>query len=378
MSLIINQPDMLRQLDFILPVTKTRSPLPILKNAALTASPDNSEIYATNLRIFIKSKFTPDSLLSPLSVTLSAEKLSEILRNLRSDVPVEMEMLPNQRIRLSQGDSTSFTLNTLSIDDFPAVPSAFAASDVITINIPRLDLLTALESTVFSASDSDFRFNLNAVFITSDAGKLTFVTTDGHRLSLHQLNYELTLPEGTSGYLLDKDSAVCLTRWLSRFKDDNLDITLHKKELSLESAEFFVSFRLLDGDFPDYKKVIPPEFVTPVRVDKQDMLSATRRVGLMTSERNSGMNVSFDGSVNSLSLSVTNPELGEATDQIDIEAGSSKPFALIVNKDYLIDCLNSIDSHDVYIFISEQQGKPVIFRSKPDDINLRLIMPMRA
>ena len=373
MSIQANQRDLQRQIELLTPVTKGRSVLPILSNMAMAFSEDESEMFASNLEIYIKTKVNPEQVIAPFKTTVNSEKIAEILRNLKPDAPVKIEQTTPHRMTITQGAS-NFTINTLSYDDFPAFP--VTPSQAIKLSVKTTDLVAALEAVIFSASDSDSRFNLNSIYVEPSADKLKLVTTDGHRMSVHSVVCALQLTEEIKGFMLPKASAIHLLKWVSRIKDENTEIQIHKKAITLETAEYFVSMRLLDGEYPDYNRVIPPHNNRYFVADRSDLLAAVRRVGLMTSDRSKGVTLKQDGE--SLIIVCVNPELGEAKDQLDIKPNALQEFSVILNKDYLVDALNSLDSKEVYVFIAEREGLPVLLKIEPSAENFTIIMPMRA
>ena len=139
MSVAIDQQTLQKQLDFLVPIAKQRSPLPILENIVLNMeSAATSELYTSNLEIYVKSKINPN-VIQPIRTTVKAEKLYEILKNMRTDTPVEISELSRNRILVSQKPSTQFTLNGLAVEDFPSFPTHTASDStaVIAINAKR-------------------------------------------------------------------------------------------------------------------------------------------------------------------------------------------------------------------------------------------------
>lgn len=372
MSIQANQKELQRQIELLTPITKGRSHLPILSNMAISFAEDTSEMFASNLEIYIKTKVSLEQMISPLKTTVNSEKVSEILKNLRSDIPVQIEAKENQRIVISQGTSR-FEISTLPYDDFPVFPAA--TEKAILVNVKTLDLIRGLESVTFAASDSDSRFNLNAVCVFPEENNIKLVTTDGHRLALYNVGCGLHLDDPVKLSMLPKSSAIHLLKWASRIKDEQIELQIHPKAFTLETPEFYVSMRLLDGDYPDYTKVIPPTDAC-FSVDKTEITNAVKRVGLITSDRNRGIQFNYDGE-GVVNILCRNPELGEAADQIVVDHGDIAPFEIILNRDYVLDSLQALNTQTVFVFVDSNPGKPVVFKAARDDENFNIIMPMR-
>ena len=375
MSIQANQRELQKNLDMLIPITKSRSPLPILSNTAMVFAEDTSEIFATNLEVYIKTKVNLLQVTSPIKTTANAEKISDIIKNLRSDQPVQIDEAGNQRIVITQGPA-KFTVNTLSLDDFPVFPGT-PENAAVTVNIATVDIIAALESVIFAASDSDSRFNLSAVYIIPEEGQLKLVSTDGHRLSTYIVACNLQTEEYGKGYLLPKASSTHLLKWLSRIKDEQVTLQMHAKAITLETAEFYVSMRLLDGDYPDYRKVIPNSLSTPFTVKRSEIIEAVKRVGLMTSDRNRGIQMVFDAKSDNLEISCKNPELGEAIDQVAIGCDRVEPFEIIMNRDYIMDAVSVSSADTIYVYVSSNPGLPVMFKASADTENFNIVMPMR-
>lgn len=372
MSIQANQRELQRQIDLLTPITKGRTPLPILSNVAISFTDNASEMFASNLEIYIKTKVTLEQVVSPLETTVNSEKVSEILKNLRSDLPVQIEARENQRIVISQGPSR-FDISTLPYNDFPVFPAP--TEKAVRVSIQASALIKGLESVIFAASDSDSRFNLNAVCVFPEANNIKLVATDGHRLSLFSVGCELHLEEPANSFMLPKSSAIHLVKWASRIKDEQIELQIHPKAFTLETAEFYVSMRLLDGEYPDYTKVIPSA-VSCFSVAKAELVNTVKRVGLMTSDRNRGLQFSYDGK-GVVNIVCRNPELGEASDLIVVDSGNIEPFEIILNRDYVLDSLQALNTQTVFVFVDSNPGKPVVFKAARDDENFNIIMPMR-
>ena len=177
--------------------------------------------------------------------------------------------------------------------------------------------------------------------------------------------------------MLPKSSAMHLLKWLSRVKEEQVTLQLHPKAITLETAEFYVSMRLLDGDYPDYRKVIPNSLSTPFTVKRSEIIDAVKRVGLMTSDRNRGIQMLFDGKSDALVISCNNPDLGEAVDQISIGRDRVEPFEIIMNRDYVMDAVSVISADMIYVYVSSNPGLPVMFKADADAVNFNIVMPMR-
>ncbi len=377
MTLTFRQPELLKALELALPITRTKSVMPILKNVALAINGHQCEIYTTNLETYVKVKVRPESSVPDFSAAVNADRLHEIVKNLRSDSPVEISSADKARIVVSQNPNTSFRLNAVSLEDFPLFPEKVHGPETVEMEMAVADLTEALEAVTFSASDSESRYRLNSVYLTSRNDRFTLVSTDSHRLSCHDIDGKFAPPDGISGYLLPKSSAAYLLKWLPKFRTEKILLTINQKSLTVETEDHVVSVRLMDGAYPDYQKVIPSDMPAGFSVDRSMLIAAIKRVGLVTSERSRGIRMTREHSQSKLELSAINADIGEAHETISIEPLAEFGFSKIINRDYALESLNSLKTSRVFLSVYDDMRKPVVMTAENPGARLTLVMPMR-
>jgi DNA polymerase III subunit beta len=345
------------------PITEKRSTLPILSHILLKASDSKLVLTATDLEVGLQMIYNCNIKQEGV-VTIPAKKIHEIIRELPTG-NLEVELQENRRIKITSGESV-FELAGMDGSEYPAWP---AVEEVETAAIKSEDLVYMIDKTLFASSNDDSRFNLNGVLFEKNEDNTRLVATDGHRLAL--MNAEVSLPIETK-ILLPKKSLGELKRLLENVKEEVL-VGFEPKNMILKTDKFLMTLRLIDGDYPDYRKVLPAEGEKIVKASRAKLLQALRRVAILTADRNKGINLLV--SQNKIEVTSTHPDLGTAKDSIEAEYNSDE-FTVIVNVTYMIEALGVIDSETVSLQFL-QEGAPILIRPEPGKSYFNLVMPMR-
>lgn len=344
-------------------VTEKRTPLPILSHVLVEASDDKLTITATDLEVGLKI-FLDCQVADSGSLTVPARKAFEIVRELPSS-GLTLETTENNRISIVSGAS-HFELPCMESSDYPAFPSI---EEVETTGIPAEKLLRMIEKSLFAASTDDSRFNLNGVLFEQVEGKTRLVATDGHRLALINEETGISLQSRIIG---PKKGLLELRRILEGLKGD-VQLGFEKKNLFIRTERMVMTVRLIDGDYPDYRKVIPGTGFNYVRGNRSVIMQSLRRVAVLTSDRNKGVQVRVEPG--RMEIQASHADLGTARDSIEVEY-SGDEFEILINVAYLLEGLGALDS-DMVAFEFYGEGAPVIMRPEPLEDYFNLVMPMR-
>jgi len=345
------------------PITEKRSTLPILSHILLDASDSRLVITATDLEVGLQMIYNCN-VKEEGRITVPAKKIYEIVRELPAG-PLTLELQQNHRIKITCGES-EFHLAGMDTSEYPAWS---AVEEVETAAIESGGLAYMIDKTLFASSNDDARFNLNGVLFEQNEDRTRLVATDGHRLAL--IDSEVRLPVD-SKILIPKKSLIELKRLLETVKED-VSVGFEPKNMIVKTDKFLMTLRLIDGDYPDYRKVLPAEGDKIVRVNRTKLLQALRRVAVLTAERNKGINVLIRP--NKIELTASHPDLGTAKDLVEAEYDSDE-ILVIVNVGYLIEALGVIDSETV-TFHFLQEGAPILIRPENSTAYFNLVMPMR-
>jgi DNA polymerase-3 subunit beta len=367
MELKVKREDFLKALYWTQSTVERRNTMPILANVLIESHGGSIRVTATDLEIGVRAKLEGEILQEGM-VTLNARKLYEIVREAAEET-VYLRRLENEWVEVKSGKSV-FKMVGLDAREFPAFPD-FGPENLIPI--PAMVLKEMIDKTAFSVSTDESRSSLNGAFLEEgDGGKLRMVATDGHRLA--------SIERGVSSLGLEK-GVILPRKGLSELKklledvEEGVVFLGFKGNMGLvarDNVELFM--RLIEGDYPDYGKVIPKDNPLHVKVEQRGLLRALRRVSILSSERYRGVKVEFRQG--NMMISASNPDLGEVVEEVEIEYGG-KPLTVGFNARYLMDMLGVLgDDADVGVELKDELS-PSLLRRDGDDEYLYVIMPMR-
>jgi DNA polymerase-3 subunit beta len=230
-----------------------------------------------------------------------------------------------------------------------------------------------IDKTIFAVSTDETRFNLSGVFLTGgEDGMLRMVATDGHRLAM--VDRRVPGAEIGRGVIMPRKGLAEARKLLDEAEDQDLTMVVSAKDarLSLRSVSFFM--RLIEGEFPDYRQVIPGAARVQVRANRDDFLAALRRISLLASERSRGVKLHVEKG--RLELSASNPDQGEASEDIEVSY-SGDPLTIGFNARYLIDVLGVHAEGDVIDLSLTDEVGPGLLRGSQDPEYTYVVMPMR-
>jgi DNA polymerase III subunit beta len=365
MKLIVSKDELQEKLSNIQNIVEKRNTMPILSHFLLDAGKHGSFITATDLETALREPLALQ-VEKEGKICIPARKMFEIVREVEGDL--SLESIDEQWLRIKSGAS-HFRLACLSSKEFPAWPGM---EDMEEISMEAKTMAGLIEKTVFAAGDRDTRYTLNGLLfhITTD-NRLSMVGTDGHRLAAMAKQIEGKLSEEKK-LIVPKKAAAELRKILEK-REGSVRMVLSKNHLlfSIENIQFLT--RLIEGTYPNYEQVIPAANDRRIVIERGSFARALRRVSLMAKDKTNA--VKMDLGDNKLIVTTSNPDMGEATEEIVIEYTGEKT-ALGLNAKYLLDIIEVMSSERVII---EFQGalNPVLIRDEQDTEYRCVIMPMR-
>jgi len=367
MKLAISKEQMIQGLQAVQNIVSTRTTLPVLSNVLLKAEGNRLDFTATDLDVTISSAVEA-TVQKPGAVTLPARKLLGIVKELPTP-QIELEVDEKNNCRLTAGASF-YRINGLAAEEFPAMPK-FAENRKITI--PQDKLKSLLRKTSFAISTDESRFVLNGIFVSMKDHKVTLVATDGRRLSLAE--EEVDVPSASQGECIIPSKAINeLNRLLGTKNDVELKFTENQAAFTLQADNGFSTLivsKLIDGNYPNYRQVIPGEAKERITIVREELLQALRRAEIMTSDKSNSVKLSF--SKNKLEITANTPEVGEARESIAINY-KGNDIAIAFNPVYMMDPLRNLDNDEVYLELIDELSPGVIKINGPF---LYVLMPMR-
>lgn len=369
MELTISKSDLNNLFYVVSNIVEKRNSMPILANVLLSASDGYLTASATDLKVTASVK-TRTNVIKPGSTTVNAKVFYEIVKEL-PDGDVLFKLTEAERIELSLGRSKLRVIG-VSADEYPSLPGM---SLKVKHKVSSKQLREMIQRTIYSVSLDESRFNLSGVcfeIIENEGTKvLRLVATDGHRLALVTREIGSLAFEGN--IIVPKKG---LSELLKLLEGEERDILIDVIEgfLLVENERAKIAVRLVDGEFPDYKQVIPQNAGAVCKILKDDFSRALKRVSLMVSDKAKGVRLDFIGQ--SLRIASSSPELGDASEELAIEY-SGNDLSLAFNAGYLIDiCDSIIESSSLILELHGELGPGIIY-AENDRSSLGIVMPMR-
>ena len=367
MNFTIAKDQLLAGLQSVQNVVSTRTTLPILSNVLLRAEGSRLELTATDLDVTITCSVEA-SVKSPGATTVPVKKLFGIARELASS-EIDIEVDEKNVSSLRSGPSF-FKIRGLGAEEFPPAPKFKEDRKVA---LPQEKIKGMLKKTSFAISTDESRYVLNGIFFSLKEHKLTMVATDGRRLAL--VDEDVDVPASSQGDFIVPAKAVNeLNRLLQdkgeievKFSDNQAAFTLKDDK---GNATLIIT-KLIEGNYPNYRQVIPAEAKERVTLVRDEFLHALKRAEIMTSEKQNSVKLAF--SKNNLAITANSPDVGEARESLAINY-KGKDMAVAFNPAYVIDPLNALNTDEVYLELIDELSPGVIKINGPF---LYVVMPMR-
>jgi DNA polymerase-3 subunit beta len=367
MNLTISKEQIIHGLQSVQNVVSTRSTLPILSNVLLRADGDQLKFTATDLDVTVSCGVEARIKKGGAS-TVPVKKLFGIVREL-SDSEIELEVDEKHNCTIRAG-SSFYRINGLGADEFPPLPQ-FQQDNVVTL--AQETIRAMVRRTSFAISTDESRYVLNGIYFSLKDHKLTLVATDGRRLAL--ADEEADISDKCQGEFIVPGKAVNeLNRLLQdkgeveiKFSENQVAFTLKDEK----GASILVTSKLIEGNYPNYRQVIPAETKERISLMREEFLHALKRAEIMTSEKSNSVKLAFGK--NKLEITANSPEVGEAKETLTINY-QGKEMAIAFNPRYLIDPLSVLANDEVFIELIDELSPGVLKVNGPF---LYVVMPMR-
>jgi DNA polymerase-3 subunit beta len=372
MKVTVERAALLKSLGHVHRVVERRNTIPILANVLIRADGSKLSFKATDLDLEITETIAAE--VSPGgSTTVPAHMFYEIVRKLPEGTQVVLEGTGDRAVLTLRAGRSRFTLQTLPENDFPDL----AAGDMThSFKLAAADLKRLIDKTQFAISTEETRYYLNGIYLhaagSAKTQTLRAVATDGHRLA----QVEIALPKGAAGMpgIIVPRKTVNEVQRLIEDVDAEISVELSQGKIRFTIGDVVLTSKLIDGTFPDYARVIPSGNDKELVVDKKEFEQAVDRVSTVSSERGRAVKLSL--SSGRLVLSVTNPDSGSATEEIEVEYASD-PIDIGFNSRYLLDIASQIESEAAVLRLADP-GSPTLIEDKDSKGTLYVLMPMRV
>lgn len=367
MELQVTQENFVRALQSASRIANSKTPLPILNNVLLRTDNNRLLVAATNLEIasssYIGAKVTKQG-----EITIPARLLTEFISNLPKDT-IELKVDKNQ-LHITSGHYTS-VINGMMSDEFPELP-VIDEKDSVKYTITPEDFKESVSQTIITASTDATRPVLTGVYWHTYEGAIYLAATDGYRLSERRLvetksEISAIIPTST------------LQEVLRTLSDDitEVEVLFSDSEVHFILGDATITSRLIDGSFPDYRKLIPSSSETSATILKQDFVRITKIASLFA--RDSGGSVTLDINKASELLSIHSiaSELGENTSEATISEVSADG-KVTLNSRYLNDALSVIGDDSILIQFNGKLSPVILSSNKPEPQYIHIVMPLKS
>ena len=346
-------------------IISSRNALSILSNVMIHAEQNELTVRATDLKVSFETKI-PVDVSEPGTTTVFCDKLFGILRSLPGG-EVEFEQEDSDRFVIRPlFKKIDFRLRSISSDKYPEIQLAPQESY---FEIAQAQLIEMIAQTVFAVSDDETRYFMNGVYLENLDGDLVMVATDGRRLSLIKSTPIAPIPEFAG--IIIPPKVLNLIRRLAT-GEGNVKLAVAEKILFIQLDHQRVSSALIEGQFPNYRRVIPERQEHHVLVSREEFHEALKRVSLLVEKSH---RVYLSLSSEGLVLRSEETDIGQATEEISCEY-HGPDVTLALNYSYLVEPLRVIGSERITLNFTEST-KAITISPEPEDSYFHIVMPMQ-
>lgn len=366
MQFAISHETLLRPLQLVSGSLGGRPTLPILSNVLLIVEDDRLSMTGTDLEVEMIGRVALEGSVQPGKTTVPARKLLDICRGLPESAPINF-VLEGDRLILRSGRSR-FSLSTLPAEEFPNIEDW---ESLLEFDISQLELKRLIESTLFSMASQDVRYYLNGMLFEATGRSLRTVATDGHRLATCRRDVVTQeLPE--QQLILPRKGVLELVRLLEN-EDKPIRLQMGRNNLRAVSEGFVFTSKLVDGRFPDYRRVMPRNSDKYVLADREGLRQAFARAAILSNDKLRGVRLNLQP--NLLRITANNPEQEEAEELLDVSYPGPE-LEIGFNVSYVLDVLNTLKCEQIRVSLSDSVSSAIIEDFENQDAQY-VVMPMR-
>ena len=366
MKLSTSRGDLFAQMQTVTRAASTRSAVQALSGVQVVAKGGSIELRATDMELGLRVPL-PGEVVREGSVVLPARLLVDVVRALPGD-SVSIELRPaEQDVELVAGSAT-FHIRTLRLEDFPPLPEPESDSRV---EVPAAAFVATVLKVARSASRDETRPVLTGILVSASGTELRMVATDSYRLSVKETTLDAPL-EGSIEANVPARALQELSRIAQQGEEDRLTVSVRTNQVVFETAGVLLSSRLIDGQFPNYRQLLPDAFEHELQLAGSEMTDVVRRISLLA-QKNAPLRLAFrEGEV---TVSARTPDVGEASETLPVPF-QGEPLEIGFNPDFLRDGLESVDSGDLLMKLISPL-RPGLIEAADGSGFVYLLMPIR-
>jgi DNA polymerase-3 subunit beta len=365
MKFSIAKNDMLAELQLLQGIVEKRNTMPILANILIVAAENHVELTGTDLEVGLKTHFDAE-VEQTGAITVSGKKIFEIVKSLSGATDVRFEQNENHMMEVTSGAS-HFKVLCLPKEDYPLVPEPKFEKKIV---LP-LEKCKDMIDRVYCAITQEQRYYLNGALMILKDGSIELISTDGHRLAYTLMPLEtLQVGQEIRGIVSKKT-----LNELRKFDDSDLIFDMDENNLFFRVQNRTLISRVIEGKFPNFEAVIPEDNPHAVILDREEIADAIRRVSLLSTERSKG--IKFSIQKDRIALFSSNPELGEARDEVRMEYEGPE-FDIGFNAQYLLDFLTTVKTEKIRVELKDENNAILMRTNEDDEIDYKyVLMPMK-
>lgn len=366
MKFSLSRENLLQPLQLVSGAVERRHTLPILSNVLIKVSDNALWLTGTDLEVELISSISLDGEIEDGEITVPAKKLFDIVRSLNESSDVKFQLDGNKA--LIKSGRSKYSLATLPASDYPNLEDW---QGEVEFELPQSSLKQLIDSTHFAMAQQDVRYYLNGLSLETDGSLIRTVATDGHRLALGKIEYTAgTLPQRQ--VIIPRKGVLEISRLID--EDDSLvKVKIGSNHIRLHSANFIFTSKLVDGRFPDYRRVLPKDGDKNVIGNKEQLKGAFSRAAILSNEKFRGVRINLSNG--ELKITANNPEQEEAEEIVDVQY-QGDDLEIGFNVAYLIDVMNALKNKEIQITLADSNSSALIEDVGSEEA-LYVVMPMR-
>ena len=371
MKFKISRSDFFKTLSHLQGIVDKKNSLPILANILIEAKDNQLILSSTDMDISIIEKVTCN-VTENGATTINSQILYDIVRKIDDNSEIEI-ISNNGKLLTLRSEGSRFSLACLPKEDYPIIETDNSGIEII---LNSKIFFKLIDKTKFAISNEETRYFLNGLYfnITNESNKniVTLVGTDGHRLAKfsHEISEQI---EQVSGVIIPKKTIYELSKLLSEINND-VKISVSSNKIVFIIGNIIFISKLIDGSFPDYKRVIPNDNINILKIKREKLLSAVDRVSTIANEKSPV--IKFKLLQNVLNLNTINNESSTASEDLKINYEGDE-IEIGFNSKYIMDIVNNLDDEEISIKLKDSTS-PVIAQENSNSDLVYVLMPMRV
>lgn len=366
MKLSTSSQELLTQLQTATRVASTRSAIQALSGVQLIAAGSSAELRATDMEVGLRVPLDA-AIEREGTVVLPGRLMLDVARQLPAG-NVSLELRPSEQDVEVVCGPARFHIRTLRAEDFPPLPEPGGDSVVI---VPAEAFVSTIAKVARSASRDETRPILTGILVSASGGELRMVATDSYRLSVKETTLDPPIEGGFEANVPAR-ALQELARVVEQADADTIRIGVRTNQVVFEAGDIVLSSRLIDGQFPNYRQLLPDAYEHELQIPGEELAGVVRRISLMA-QKNAPLRLAF--TEGELTVSAQTPDVGEASEPLPVPF-AGEPFEIGFNPEFLKDGLESVESGDVVLKLISPL-RPGLIEAADGSGFLYLIMPIR-